>query len=411
MNKVKIILLLSFCINSYSQNINWVSKAPLPLGHHSGSAVTCSGEIYSVGGQKKVGSSWEKSKMLFDFDPAQNNWTQKSDMPTARFNLATAAIDGKIYALGGDSYLNNNEMYDPTTEVWTSLTPMPTGRQHVKGTAVGGKLYIIGGLEDRSTVSNKNEVYDPQSDTWEEKAPIPTPKHNYATAVFEGKIYIFGGSTKSGSDIWVKTSSVEVYDPVTDTWQTISTMPTTRFNPGIAVINNSIFIIGGFAGSPVSNRVDRFDPASNTWYEDSPLPQSNVAMGSTVFDEKIYIVGGTGGPDANWNCYDSVYEGVFADPTHVLSDNTLPIEFKLHQNHPNPYNPSTSIKYTILEQTLITLKVFGLRGKEIATLVNDKQSPGTYEIKFDGSNLPSGTYFYRLQNGDYSETQKMVLLK
>ena len=91
-------------------------------------------------------------------------------------------------------------------------------------------------------------------------------------------------------------------------------MPAKRFNPGIAVIQNKIIIIGGFAGSPVSNRVDIFDPVTNIWTEGTPLPQKNVAMGSVDYDGRIYIIGGSGGPNTapngKWNQYDTVYEGV-----------------------------------------------------------------------------------------------------
>jgi N-acetylneuraminic acid mutarotase len=90
------LLLIAFYFNANSQEINWESKTPLPLGHHSGSAVTCNGKIYHVGGQKKNGASSTKSNQMFEFDPAKNEWTEKSNMPTARFNLATASVMAKF---------------------------------------------------------------------------------------------------------------------------------------------------------------------------------------------------------------------------------------------------------------------------------------------------------------------------
>jgi hypothetical protein len=79
--------------------------------------------------------------------------------------------------------------------------------------------------------------------------------------------------------------------------------------------------------------------------------------------------------------------------------------------YPNPFNPSTTIKYGIKELTEVQIVVYDILGREITTLVNDEKPVGSYEILFDASNLPSGIYFYRLQAGDYIETKKMVLMK
>ncbi len=85
--------------------------------------------------------------------------------------------------------------------------------------------------------------------------------------------------------------------------------------------------------------------------------------------------------------------------------------YSLSQNYPNPFNPSTSIKYSIPQSSNVTLKVFDVLGSEIITLLNKEQSAGNYEVEFDGSDLTSGIYFYRLQAGDFVETKKMILLK
>jgi len=89
----------------------------------------------------------------------------------------------------------------------------------------------------------------------------------------------------------------------------------------------------------------------------------------------------------------------------------VPDKFSLSQNYPNPFNPSTNIRYQITNSKYVTLKLFDVLGKEIASLVNEKQSPGTYEVTWDGSNYPSGVYYYKLEAEDYSEVRKMVLVK
>jgi len=83
----------------------------------------------------------------------------------------------------------------------------------------------------------------------------------------------------------------------------------------------------------------------------------------------------------------------------------------LSNNYPNPFNPSTTIKYEISELSFVTLKVYDVLGKEVANLVSEEKPAGFYEVEFDATALRSGIYFYRLQAGSFVETKKMVLLK
>ena len=89
----------------------------------------------------------------------------------------------------------------------------------------------------------------------------------------------------------------------------------------------------------------------------------------------------------------------------------LPTEFALEQNYPNPFNPTTTISYSIQELSFVTLKIYDVLGSEVAILVNNKKPAGNYEVEFDATGLPSGTYFYRIQAGNFVETKKMILLK
>ena len=85
----------------------------------------------------------------------------------------------------------------------------------------------------------------------------------------------------------------------------------------------------------------------------------------------------------------------------------------LKQNYPNPFNPSTSIQYAISSTQFVTLKVYDLLGREVATLVNEEKTAGSYNAQFTMNNvqLSSGIYFYKLQAGDFVETKKMLMIK
>jgi hypothetical protein len=88
-----------------------------------------------------------------------------------------------------------------------------------------------------------------------------------------------------------------------------------------------------------------------------------------------------------------------------------PEEFSLSQNYPNPFNPNSEIRYQISEFRHVTLIVYDLLGRQVATLVNEVKQPGIYTVQFDGSNLASGVYLYRLHAGDFVQVKKLVLLK
>lgn len=93
------------------------------------------------------------------------------------------------------------------------------------------------------------------------------------------------------------------------------------------------------------------------------------------------------------------------------SGTNTPASFTLYQNYPNPFNPSTTITYQLKFSSFINIKIFDARGSEIKSLINQKQSPGNYMIKWDASGFPSGNYFYKLTAGEYSETKSMILVK
>jgi len=95
----------------------------------------------------------------------------------------------------------------------------------------------------------------------------------------------------------------------------------------------------------------------------------------------------------------------------VKKEIELPENYSLSQNYPNPFNPSTSISYQIPNEGFVSLKVYDVIGNEIITLVNEEKTPGTYEVFFDGSDLPSGIYFYCIKAGEFVQTKKLVLLK
>ena len=108
---------------------------------------------------------------------------------------------------------------------------------------------------------------------------------------------------------------------------------------------------------------------------------------------------------------DRFYRNSLTEVSSSIGQPTIPERSELSQNYPNPFNPSTTISYNLPKAARVTLKVYDILGREIATLVNDQKQPGSYRVTFDGSSLASGVYFYQLRAGNDVETRKLVLLK
>jgi len=140
-----------------------------------------------------------------------------------------------------------------------------------------------------------------------------------------------------------------------------------------------------------------------TWYEKNQgfniLPS---VYGLLITNN--YIFAGTGS--------NSVWRRSLTEITDIQNISTeIPSGYSLSQNYPNPFNPSTKIRYDIPKNEFVKLLVFDALGREVETLVNEQQSAGTYEATFNGSQYPSGVYFYRLIANGFSETKKMLLVR
>ena len=175
----------------------------------------------------------------------ENTWVEKASMHQARSNLGVAVVNGKIYAIGGN-----------------------------------GNTGIVG----------TNEEYDPKTGSWIYKAPMPTARYNFAIAVYQNKICCIGGSTNVTDEGQTITTVNEVYDPATDTWESKTPMPTTRFSLEANVVGSKIYLIGGYLDHSGLSLNEVYDPTNNSWTTEAPVPQAVAGYVSAVANEKIYII-------------------------------------------------------------------------------------------------------------------------
>ncbi|MHC3129102.1 MAG: hypothetical protein IBV52_03395 [Candidatus Bathyarchaeota archaeon] len=221
----------------------------------------------------------------------EDSWVSKAPMQEARYGLGVAVVNGKIYAIGGQtglpsagySILNVNEEYDPATDTWVFKTPMPTERTEFGIAVYQNKIYCIGGYGyEKYEGLGTNEVYNPATDTWETLASLPTPRWDAQANVVNGKIYVIGGSS----------SAIEVYDPATDSWTTKEPTPGTTMSIYCVsgVVNNKIYIIGPGDENQI------YDPLTNNWSTGASKPSpaymaSGAATTGVNGSKRIYVFG------------------------------------------------------------------------------------------------------------------------
>ena len=302
---------------AYSQG-KWVKLAPFPEPAEEISGAAAGGKMYVFAGLAPV---WKPMGMVYEYDPASNQWTKKKPMALASHHVAFTEYHGKIYAFGGfvppESGppawvpINNAWEYDPAADTWKVLAPMPAKRGSALAAVGRDKIYVIGGATTppgsketavhpaRPQVSvGTVEEYDPVANTWRERSPMLTPRNHAAIGVVNGKIYVIGGRVGAAfiglaSDI----SVVEEYDPATDQWSgPRARMPFARSALGAAVYDGRIYVAGGEYQDPhmmaTFRAVEAYDPASNTWTEMPPMPVSRHGLAVGVIGNRLHVIGG-----------------------------------------------------------------------------------------------------------------------
>jgi N-acetylneuraminic acid mutarotase len=244
---------------------------------------------------------------------AEDSWAAKAPMSQARAGLGVAVVNGKIYAIGGTtasgqyppdvsrgSFVGTNEEYDPTTDTWTTKASMPTPRDYFAIAAYQNKIYCIGGAVGYTVdemygvfysyvTSGVNEVYDTVTDTWETRAPLPDDAMEIQAHVVNGKIYVMD---------W---SYVYVYDPAADSWTSKTRMPPPypESSPVSAVVGNKIIVTGEFAVKPYYDEVQKvmiYDTVTDSWSEGTSAPTIVIcgAAGATTgvkAPKRVYVLG------------------------------------------------------------------------------------------------------------------------
>lgn len=257
---------------------------------------------------------------------ANGSWSSCAALSTARDQFAAGVIDGKIYVFGGngnpDGYnLKTTERFNPSTNSWSYLASNEhnsgySGVEEVSGAVVNGKLYVFGAWGGTGPTGNYGdfnfvEEYNPATNTWTSKAPKPTLVSSAPSAVYNGEIYVFGGKytydiapDTEGPQVYYQV--VEAYNPATNTWRSVTTMPQKLSGEAVAVVGSKVYLIGGMDPDlqQLRTTVQAYDFITGQWTTSglTPIPQARYYSPNTsapVVNGMICVVGGVTGTIAS----------------------------------------------------------------------------------------------------------------
>jgi N-acetylneuraminic acid mutarotase len=259
----------------------WTALAPLPAPRQELAAAALDEKIYAVGGL--VGRS--NANEIYDL--AADRWTVAADLPVGTDHAWAVALDGRLYV--GAPGSNRVFAYEPAADTWTDVAPSTYlhGGTAVAA-AIGGLIYLAGGAGG-TMVGNELEAYDPASNTWTTRAPMSCARNHTAGGAIGGKLYVAGG--RPGNQ-----TCLEAYDPATNAWTRKADMPTGRSGIAGGVVGGCLYVFGG-EGNPadaagIFHEIEAYEPATDSWTRLPPMQTGRHGISAAVIGNRIYLPGG-----------------------------------------------------------------------------------------------------------------------
>jgi N-acetylneuraminic acid mutarotase len=262
------------------------------------------------------------------------------DLPTALLEPSAVVIKGNIYVLGTATSAAFGAASSETgypvgaamleygsTGTWTAKRSPRQARAAVA--ALAGRIWIVGGAFTSSEISSL-DVYDPETDTWASKRPVPTPRYGHAAAAAGGKLFVLGGSAKRSDGADRGLATVEIYDPATDSWISGPPMPLPIGDAAVAVAKERIYIIGGESNHQPRRTVLILNTGSMTWSIGAPLREARSGLRAAVIDNLIYVTGGQPIDNINTNSCSGVVDRYDPDTNSWSEAGSLVLKRRNH---------------------------------------------------------------------------------
>ncbi len=223
---------------------------------------------------------------------AQHQGHNGSHMPDKRKGMAAVVLNDKIWIIGGAARMNmalkTVSIYDPLQDKWLSDGPaLLHGRDNPAAQAVGGKIYVFGG-RDRHSVIAQVEMLDPQSGRWQTVSTMPSPRYGMASVVVDSSIWLIGGTFANNS----YSDRIDVYDPRENQWSVLpASLTIPRGSPMAAVFEHTVYVFGGFYFGPIGS-YERYEAGAWTLVGDMPIAAASCAYAQS--NTAVWLLGGMG---------------------------------------------------------------------------------------------------------------------
>ena len=271
---------------------SWQNGPNLPTGVGEIASGAVNGVLYAFSGDTSATLAYDLKAGLWRSDMAVR--------PLVGQQHSAEVINSKLYLFGGigGGAEGSVQIYNPNTNSWSLGAAAPYAAGSVSTAVINGKVYIAGGIVSGNTVGTA-AVYDPVADAWSTIASMPAGRNHAAAGTDGRKLFIFGGRT-GGNTVSDGFNDVQIYDPVSNTWQwsgasgsTIPPLPQARSGMGKAgFCGNEFYVIGGENTTSVYNRVDVYNPTSQTWRLEAAMPTALHGISPVMTDGKIFVAGG-----------------------------------------------------------------------------------------------------------------------
>jgi N-acetylneuraminic acid mutarotase len=273
----------------------WTTLAPMPSARQEVAVAALGTQIFVVGG---FGAGAEPVAAVEVYDVATDRWAARAPYPAPVHHAAAAVVAGRLYVVGG--YTGGRigwtrsagvHEYDPARDAWIARAPMPTARGALAVAAAGGRLHALGG--DADGVTGAHEVYNPRTDRWTPAATMPTARDHLAAVAVGPRVWALGGRT---SFFGTQYANVEIYDPATDSWRVGPSLPDGRGGLAAAAIGERVYVFGGEAPLRIFNANEMYEAAGTRWIAKAAMPTPRHGIGAAVVGDRIYIAGGATSP-------------------------------------------------------------------------------------------------------------------
>lgn len=310
--KVLLIMMVLAQLHQARAQFTWIPKASMSSNRYVPASFTIGSDCYVGTGylnnNTSLGDWWK-------YDPALNSWTQVADMPAVRASAVAFAINGKGYCglgLSGAGLLTDFYEYDPVLNAWTPKAPLPAQARYGAGSfVIGDTGYVCCGNRGIATGPFSQLVfgYDATSNTWSQKASFPgTARYGCRGGSINGKGYLVGGiyDTGSGSTTLIF-SDLWQYDPATNLWWSKTSIPGPgRHYPSVFVLNNRLVCGNGMDYSGNLETFQSYNPVTDSWTPIASMPVSESRWGATAFSNGTdgFVATGSktfGGPTTGLN--------------------------------------------------------------------------------------------------------------